>query len=269
MAAEDNAMNLRRFLLAAMLVPGVLAAWSAVPASAASLLDDIRARGVLRVGTTGDYKPFTFREPDGSLRGADIDMARRLAAQLGVKVEFVPAVWASLNQDFAARKFDIAMGGVTILPARSEQGVFTQPVFVDGKRPIVRCADRDRFTSIAAINRPDVRVVVNPGATNEQFARASFPDAKLTVHRDNASVFDEIRSGRADVMVTDGIEVDHQAHIHADLCAAHVAAPFTRLEKAYWVQRDAALDAAVATWLESEMKSGSWTRTLDAALVAP
>lgn len=251
-----------------LLLAGMLAC-VALPAVAASLLDDIRARGVLRVGTTGDYKPFTFREPDGSLRGADIDMARRLATHLGVKVEFVPAVRGTLNQDFAAKKFDLAMGGVTILPARAELGVFTQPVFVDGKRPIARCADRDRFTSIAAIDSPDVRVVVNPGAANEQFARANFPHAKLAVHRDNASVFQEIRDGRADVMVTDGIEVDHQAHIHPDLCPAKVPAPFTRLEKAYWVQRDADLDAAVTGWLDAEIRSGGWTRTLDAALAAP
>ena len=244
-------------------------AMSALAAQAGPVLDEIRARGTLRVGTTGDYKPFTFREKDGSLRGADIDMARRLAQRLGVRVEFVPAVWATLNGDFAAGKFDIAMGGVTILPARAERGLFTAPVFVDGKRPIARCADRDRFTSVAAINRPDVRVVVNPGAANEQFARANFPAAQLTVHRDNATVFDEIRQGRADVMVTDGIEVDHQAHIHPELCAAKVEAPFTRLEKAYWLQRDPEFAALVNAWLEEEMRGGSWARTLDAALAAP
>ena len=62
---------------------------------------------------------------------------------------------------------------------------------------------------------------------------AHFPHAKLTVHADNVSVFDEIIADRADVMVTDGIEVDHQALLHKELCAADVSAPFTRLEKAY------------------------------------
>ena len=88
-------------------------------------------------------------------------------------------------------------------------------------------------------------MVVNPGASNEQFARANFPHARLTVHADNATVFDEIVAGREDVMVTDGIEVDHQAFIHPELCATKVAAPFTRLEKAYWMQDDPALQAAV------------------------
>ena len=126
------------------------------------------------------------------------------------------------------------------------------------------------FTSIEAIDKPEVRVVVNPGASNEDFARHSFPHAALTVYPDNVTVFDEIAAGREDVMVTDGIEVDHQAAMHKGvLCPAAVPAPFTRLEKAYWVRRDADLDRLVGAWLDQEIDSGSWKRTLDAALEAP
>ena len=94
-----------------------------LPVQAADLTA-VRAAGVLRVGTTGDYKPFAFREQDGSYRGADIVMAQQLAAELGVKIQFVPTVWAKLNDDFAAGKFDIAVGGVTILPAREKIAAF-------------------------------------------------------------------------------------------------------------------------------------------------
>lgn len=238
-------------------------------ARAGAVLDHIRASGELRVGTTGDYKPFSFRNPDGSYSGADIDMAGRLASRLGVKLVFVPTVWAHLNADFAAGKFDMAMGGVTNLAPRLAEGPFAHTVYVDGKRPITRCADRDRFTTIAAIDQPGVRAVVNPGASNEEFAHAHFPHAQLAVHADNTSVFDEIIAGRADVMVTDGIEVDHQAFIHKELCPAAVAAPFTHLEKAYWVQPDPDLLALVNAWVDSELASGSWKRTLDTALAQP
>ncbi|MEJ1977200.1 MAG: transporter substrate-binding domain-containing protein [Acetobacteraceae bacterium] len=172
-------------------------------ASAADLAA-VRSAGVLRVGTTGDYKPFSFRAPDSSYRGADIAMARSLAAALGVRIVFVPTVWAKLSEDFAADRFDIAVGGVTILPAREKIAAFSTATVVDGKRPIARCADRTRFASIGAIDQPGVRVVVNPGASNEDFARAHFPHAALTVFPDNVTVFDEIAAGRQDVMVTDG-----------------------------------------------------------------
>ena len=85
----------------------------------AETLDTIRTRGVLRVGTTGDYQPFTTRALDGTYSGADITMARRLGDSLGVRVEFVPTVWARLLPDFEAGTFDIAMGGVSVTPARA------------------------------------------------------------------------------------------------------------------------------------------------------
>ena len=238
-------------------------------AAAGEVLDAIRARGTIRVGTTGDYKPFTFRDAEGSYRGADIRMAERLAASMGVRVEWVSTVWARINGEFADRRFDLAVGGVTVQPARAKLGPFTPATFVDGKRPIVRCPDRDRLTSIEAINQPDIKVVVNPGAANELFARENFGRAQITVHRDNASVFYEILAGRADVMVTDGIEVDHQAHLHPELCPARVAQPFTRLEKAYWVQDDKELLAIVNAWLAGEVASGRWKASLDEALAEP
>ena len=243
--------------------------WLAVSAAAAADLapsfERVKASGVLRVGTTGDYKPFAFREADGSYQGAEIDMVRQLAHEIGARVEFVPTTWATLNQDFQAGKFDIAVGGVTILPEREKIAAFSTATLVDGKRPIVRCADKDRFTTVASIDQPGVRVVVNPGASNEAFARSHFPRARLTVHPDNVSVFDEIVAGREDVMVTDGIEVDHQALLHPELCAAAVPAPFTRLEKAFMLPQDPAFVTEVDRWWAGEVASGAWARALDRA----
>ncbi|MEJ0092062.1 MAG: transporter substrate-binding domain-containing protein [Methylocella sp.] len=238
----------------------------ASPASADSALDAIRMRGVLRVGTTGDYKPFSFRNSDGSYVGADIVMAQHLAHELNVKLEFVPTTWSALLPDFAARKYDVAMGGVSVLPERAAQGDFSNIVAIDGKRPIARCADKERFTSVEAIDQSDVRVVFNPGASNESFARTHFSHAHLIVQTDNTAIFDEIVEGRADVMVTDGIEVDHQVYIHPQLCPADVTAPFTKVEKAYLLPKDAALVKFVNDWLATEMSSGDWPRILDAAL---
>lgn len=223
---------------------------------------------MLRVGTTGDYTPFSLHRPDGSYEGADIDMAHDLAATIGVGFEFVPSVWVDLLDDFLGDRFDIAMGGVTVTQARAEKAFFSIPTFVDGKRPLARREDRDRFTSIAAIDQPGVRVIANPGSANEAFARANFTRARVTIHHDNASVFNEILAGRADVMVTDGLEADHQAALHPELCAVPVEAPFTRLEKAYMFARDPALKAFIDGWLTGAFASGQWQRALDRAMSA-
>jgi cyclohexadienyl dehydratase len=231
----------------------------------------IRAAGVLRVGTTGDYTPFSLKWPDGGpnagYHGADIDMAHDLAERLGVGVAFVPTVWVELLDDFLADRFDIAMGGVTVTPARAERAFFSIPTFVDGKRPLTRREFCERFTSIAAIDQPSVRVIANPGSANEAFARANFLRAAVTIHHDNTSVFDELVAGRADVMVTDGLEADHQAQLHPELVAVPVA-PWTRLEKAYMFARDPAMKEAVDAWLAGAFASGQWQRALDRAMSA-
>src|SRR6266850_6579601 len=125
-----------------------------LPMNGSPTLVRIRAAGVLRVGTTGDYTPFSLIQPDGSYRGADIDMAHDLAETIGVPLQFVPSVWVQLLDDFLADKFDIAMGGVTVTSARAEQAFFSVPTFVDGKRPLARREYADRFTSVEAIDQP-------------------------------------------------------------------------------------------------------------------
>jgi len=231
-------------------------------------LERIRAAGVLRVGTTGDYTPFSLLRADGSYEGADIEMAHDLGERLGVRVEFVPTVWVDLLDDFLAGRFDIAMGGVTVNDARAADAFFSVPTFVDGKRPLCRREDRDRFNSVDAIDRPGVRVMANPGSANEAFAHAHFKRAEVTIHHDNASVFLEIVAGRADVMVTDGLEADHQAALHPELCAVPGAAPFTRLEKAYMFAQDPAIKAYIDDWLGAAFASGAWQRALDRAMSA-
>jgi cyclohexadienyl dehydratase len=237
-------------------------------ATVSPTLARIRAAGILRVGTTGDYTPFSLRGPDGSYHGADIDMAHDLARLLGVGIVFVPSVWVELLGDFLADRFDIAMGGVTVTAARAERAFFSLPTFVDGKRPLTRKEYRNRFTSIAAIDRPGVRVIANPGSANEAFARANFRQAEVIIHHDNASVFDELVAGRADVMVTDGLEADHQAQLHPELFAVPVEAPFTRLEKAYMFARDPGMKAFIDDWLTDAFATGKWQRALDSAMSA-
>jgi len=97
-------------------------------------LQQIQARGSLRVGTTGDYKPFSYRTtPKSPYIGFDIDMARSLAQQLGVKLELVPTSWPNLMRDLAAGRFDLAMSGVSISAEREKLAMFSSPYLRDGK----------------------------------------------------------------------------------------------------------------------------------------
>src|SRR5262245_23667699 len=85
-------------------------------------LADVRARGTLRVAHTNDYRPFSFRAPDGAPTGIDVDVARRFAESLGVAVEWVDTSWSTLSADLAAGRFDVAMSGVSITAERAATG---------------------------------------------------------------------------------------------------------------------------------------------------
>jgi cyclohexadienyl dehydratase len=231
-------------------------------AAPASRLDEIISRGTLRVGMTGDYLPFTYLDKDTQkFRGFDVDMAEALGKALGVKVEFVPTAWPTLMQDFEANKFDIAMGGVSITLDRQKKGLFSTPVMREGKTPIARCGDKDKYATLAEIDQPSVRVIVNPGGTNERFARAHLKQARIRVFADNTAIFDQIAKGDADLMMTDASETRYQQKLHPGvLCAVHPDKPFDFAEKAYWLQRDEAFKDFVNQWLHISMEDGSFAK---------
>jgi cyclohexadienyl dehydratase len=238
---------------------GVFLAGGAPALAENSRLDEIIARGVLRVGTTGDYRPFTTRQSDGAYLGFDIDQAEALAKALGVKVAFVQTTWPDLAKDFDADAFDIAMGGVSITIERAKKGYFSIPYLREGKTPIARCADKDKYQTLEAIDRPEITVLVNPGGTNEKFDRAHLHQAKIVVNPDNRAIFDALATGEGDLMITDASETRFQQKLHAGvLCAVHPDAPFDFAEKAYWMPRDTPLKEFVDQWLHMSLENGAF-----------
>ena len=227
---------------------------------AQSRLDDIVSRGVLRVGLTGDYRPFSLRGPDGNYTGLDVDMANSLADALGVKLEIVPTTWSALLADLGAGKFDIGMGGISITLARQKVAFFSQPVMRVGKAATTRCTDKARFGALADIDRPGVKVIVNPGGTNERFDRANLHQADIVLFPDNTRIFEELAAGHADVMITDAVETKLQQKLHPELCAIHPDQPFDFGELGYLLPRDVVLQQFVDLWLHVAKETGALGR---------
>jgi cyclohexadienyl dehydratase len=220
-----------------------------------AVLERVATARVVRVGTTGDYPPFSERR-DETFTGIDPVLARDLAVSLDAQVQFVPTTWPTLLADLAADRFDVALSGIGRTPARARAGYLSAPYHRGGKTPIVRCGTEARFDTLAEIDRPDVRVVVNRGGANERFVRAHIAQATVRVLDDNARVFDEVAAGRADVMITDRIEVEYRSARDPRLCPAQVDAVLEAVEKVVLMPRDAAWRAYVDAWLAAAHRRG-------------
>jgi cyclohexadienyl dehydratase len=225
-----------------------------------SRLDAITSRGVLNVCSTGDYRPFSFRDANGNWSGVDIDMAADLATHLGVKLAFVPSTFATMATDVGV-KCDVGLGGVSITLDRAKAAFFTQPYLRDGKTPITRCENTAKYQTLAQIDQPGVRVIVNPGGTNEQFDTANLHQATIVHYPDNNTIFDALLAGQADLMITDATETRYQAKQHPELCTVHPDQPFTFAEKAYLLPRgDVVFQQWVDQWLHIALNDGTYQR---------
>ena len=241
-----------------------LATQAQTPAPSASTLDIVQKAGVLRICTPGDYRPFSFQKADADFEGIDVDLMASLSASLGVKPQWVKTSWSNLMGDMTGGKCDLAVGGISVTTERQKRAFFSTAYMVNGKTPIARCADMAKFQSVADIDKPNVKVIFNPGGSNERFARASFKQAQMTLHPENLTIFDELLAGRADVFVTESAEAITQQRLKPGLCAINPDKPLQYGEMAYLLPRDdVAFKAYVDQWLHLSKAGGDYQRVVD------
>ena len=189
-------------------------------------------RGTLIVGTTGDYRPLSYKEADGTYWGFGIEMAGKIAERLGVDIEFVQTSWPTLTADVLAepQTFDLAIGGITITDARKETMLMSDGYLCNGKTILCRADEAGRYKSLADIDRPEVRVMVNPGGLNEKFALTNLTHAQIIVHQQNEEIPSLVAEGQADVMITEITEAPWYVQRDPRLAAPLLSSPFTHGE---------------------------------------
>jgi cyclohexadienyl dehydratase len=215
------------------------------------------ARGTaLRVGTSGDYPPFSLEapgSPDG-FDGLDLELLRRFAAERGHTLRFVRFRWPDVSRAFAAGEFDLAAGGITVRPERAVLGVFTRPVAITGAVALVR--DPARFRSRGDLG--GARIAVNAGGHLERVAHALFPAARIVAVADNGAPPRLLAAGEVDAALTDAAEAPVWRRSVPD---AAPLGPFTRDAKAFWVRLEhAALARDLDAWLAAREADGSLAR---------
>ena len=188
-------------------------------------------RDTIYIGTTGDYRPLTFREPStGEHWGFAIELSQEIANRMGVNIVFVGTSWPTLTSDVLAepQMFDFAIGGITITDTRRETMDMSDGYLGNGKTILYRATEADRYQSLADIDKPEVRVMVNPGGLNEKFANENLTQTTIMVHPRNEEIPSLIAEGQADIMITEITEAPYYVKTDSRLAAPLLNAPFTR-----------------------------------------
>jgi len=173
----------------------------------ARTLNEISASGILRVGVPGDYAPLAWHDAiTGKLQGFEIDLANDFGKELKTRVEFVPTSWPELSRDLTSGQFDIAIGGITATPERAKMFSLSRAVLPNGKIALSHCKTSALYQDPDTIDRPGVRVVVNPGGTNQLFVEKNIRHAQIIRMENNLDTLQAIRNQTADVMFTDLLE---------------------------------------------------------------
>jgi cyclohexadienyl dehydratase len=212
----------------------------------------------LRIGTSGDYAPFSFASDTaaGGFDGFDVVLARAFAEAEGRPLELVQFRWPELNAALRDGRFDVAMSGVTVRSDRSLIGRFSLPVADSGAVALVR--DGKRFPDLAALERGRPHIVVNAGGHLEHVARERFPNAQVEALSDNAQVRRTLLEGRADAAVSDTLEAREWQRGAGEL---RVLGPFSRDRKAPLVRADLPeLAEHLDLWLFAREADGTLSR---------
>jgi cyclohexadienyl dehydratase len=210
---------------------------------------------VIRVGTSGDYAPFSLALEGEAIvfEGFDLAVARAFAEAHGYELVAKRFRWSNLSHSLEAGQFDVAMSGVTIIPDRSAIGRFSIPVVETGAVVLVQTLEAE--PNLESLNRPMVRIGVNAGGYLERVARSRFPKATLLAIPDNAAVLDALATGNVKAVVTDTAE----ASLWLDASGgATQLGPITRDRKAYLVRADRPdLAAQLDRWLLAREADGT------------
>lgn len=166
-----------------------------------SIVEKIQKQGVLRVGMS-TFVPWAMKDKNGELIGFEIDVAKKLAKDMGVKIEFVPTAWSGIIPALLTGKFDVIIGGMGITPERNLKVNFTMPYEFSGMSMVAHKKKADGFSGTEDFNKKEVTIAVRMGTTAEQAARKFMPKAQFKLFENESQALQELNLGRVHAVVS-------------------------------------------------------------------
>jgi len=169
--------------------------------AASSVVEEIKKRGVMRVGLS-TFVPWSMRDKKGDLIGFEIDVANKVAADMGVKVEFVPTAWDGIIPALLAGKFDLIISGMTITPARNLTVNFTVPYASSGQAIAANKKLAANLKTIDDFNKAGVTITCRRGSSTCADAKRIFAKATIRELDDDPLTRQEVVNGNAHAVMS-------------------------------------------------------------------
>ena len=202
-----------------------------------SVLDDIVQSGVLKVGTTGDFPGWSFKNPEtDEYEGFDIDVAKKLASDMGVDVEFVPTDWKNLVSGVVSSKYHMT-SSASITAQRALTAGYTDSYYGTGTVAMTLAKNNSEIDNWQSIDESK-SIAVTMGTVFENEAKKSFPDSKIIAVEAPAREYQEVLSGRADVSLTSKVDALKLVALYPELSIVNLDEPKNAKLFAILVPRD-------------------------------
>ena len=172
-------------------------------ASASPVIDRILQRGELVVGMAGNMPPMNMTTKEGELIGYEVDLAKNMAASMGVRAKFSVMPFAELLPALQSGKIDLILSNMTITPARNLKVAFVGPYFTSGKAFLTKIKTIALADEAADIDAKNTKLVALKGSTSQAFVEKAIPDATLVTANDYDEAVKMVLEDKVHAMVAD------------------------------------------------------------------
>ncbi len=192
-----------------------------------SLVEEISRRGVLKVGIS-TFVPWAIQDKTGEFIGFEIDVARRLADDMGVKIEFIPTKWSGIIPALLTEKFDIIICGMGIRAERNYKINFSIPYDYTGMSIVASKELVPGLTTIEQFNRKDFIIAARIGTTAADSVKKRIPLAQLKLFDDESQAIQELLNKKAHAVVASAPLPAYQAIEYPDQFYLPIKENFTK-----------------------------------------
>ena len=202
-----------------------------------SVLSDIQNKGEITVGVS-ILPPWVMKDKKGELIGFEIDIAKQLATDLGVKVKFKQYLWKQMIPALKKGEIDIIASGLSITPKRALEIDYSKPYSSSGYSLVTTLSLTKDFKSIKDLNNEKVYITAVKGTVSADLAKRVFPRAKIDLRTTEKDATSAVVNGSVHAFVSSSPIPEFIALKNPDAVDLPLKNPLLTTKEAFAVKKD-------------------------------